>query len=165
MPTAAASSATLHDGVQQHLVALAVNLQLATRLVDADPAAAKALLDEMGRDVQQALDETAELAQRIYPPLLEAGGLAAALRAAAASAGVPSSVEVAADARLPARGRAGAVYFCCLEALEHAGAGARATITVRDEEGALAFEVVEDGDAPRRDSTGCATASRRSAAG
>ena len=91
----------LHEGVQQHLVALAVNLQLAGRLVDADPAAAKALLDEMARDVQQALDETAQLAQRIYPPLLEAGGLAAALRAAAASAGVRASVEVAAGASYP----------------------------------------------------------------
>ena len=117
----------LHDGPQQHLVALAVNLQLARRLADADPAAAKALLDEMGRDVQQALDETGELAHRIYPPLLEAGGLAAALRAAAASAGIPTHIEVTADARYPPE-VAGAVYFCCLEVLERAGDGARATV-------------------------------------
>ena len=104
------------------------------QLADVDPAAAKALLDEMGRDVQQALDETARLAQRIYPPLLGAGGLAAALRAAAVSAGVPAPVDVAADARYPPE-IAGAVYFCCLEALEHAGDGARATVTVRDERG------------------------------
>jgi signal transduction histidine kinase len=134
----------LHDGPQQHLVALAVNLQLARRLTDADPAAAKALLDEMRRDVQQALDETGELAHRIYPPLLEAGGLAAAVRAAAASAGVPTRIEVATGAGYPPE-VAGAVYFCCLEVLERAGDGARATVTVRDEEGALAFEVVEDG--------------------
>src|SRR6476469_4046720 len=74
----------LHSGVRQHLVALAVNLQLTGSLVDADPAAAQTLLDEMARHVQQALDETARLAQRIYPPLLEAGGLAVALRSAAA---------------------------------------------------------------------------------
>jgi len=71
--------------VQQHLVALAVNLQLAGRLADADPVAAKALVEAMEGDVQQALDETAQLAQRIYPPLLDAGGLAAALRSAASS--------------------------------------------------------------------------------
>src|SRR6266508_5642563 len=65
----------LHEGVQQHLVALAVNLQIAATLTDADPAAAKALLQEMGADVQQAVDETAQLAQRIYPQLLQAGGL------------------------------------------------------------------------------------------
>jgi signal transduction histidine kinase len=112
--------------------------------VDADPGAAKALLAEMGRDVQCALDETAQLAQRIYPPLLVAGGLAAGLRAAAGVAGVRASLEVPAGASYPPE-IAAAVYWCCLEALEHAGAGARATVTVRDEDGAVAFEVVEDG--------------------
>ena len=134
----------LHDGPQQHLVALAVNLQLARQLADADPAAAKALLDEMGRDVQQALDETGKLAHRIYPPLLEAGGLAAALRAAAVSTGIPTRIEVETGARYPPE-IAGAAYYCCLEVLERAGPGARATITVRDEEGTLVFEVAEDG--------------------
>jgi len=134
----------LHEGVQQHLVALAVNLQLAGQSADADLAAAKALLAEMGRDVQRALDETAQLAQRIYPPLLEAGGLAAALRSAAVSAGIRASLEVAAGASYPPE-VAGAVYWCCLEALEHAGAGARVTVVVRVEEGAVAFEIVEDG--------------------
>ena len=134
----------LHESVQQHLVALAVNLQLAGGLVDADPAAAKALLEQMGRDVQQALDEAAQLAQRIYPALLEGRGFAAALRSAAAGAGIPASVDVPAGATYPPE-VAWTVYLCCLEALEHAGAGARAAVTVRDEEGALAFEVVEDG--------------------
>jgi signal transduction histidine kinase len=133
----------LHEGVQQHLVALATNLQLAAGLVDADPAAAKALLEEMGRDAQQALDETAKLAHRIYPPLLGAGGLAAALRSAAVSANVPTRIDVEAHAAYPPE-VAGAVYFCCLEVLERAAAGARAAVTVRDEEGPLAFEVVAD---------------------
>jgi signal transduction histidine kinase len=96
------------------------------------------------RDVQQALDETAQLAQRIYPPLLEAGGLAAALRSAAVNSGIRLSLEVPVGTTYP-REVAGAVYWCCLEALEHAGAGARATVTVREEAGAVAFEVVEDG--------------------
>ena len=134
----------LHEGVQQHLVALAVNLQLADQSADADPAAAKALLAEMGRDVQRALDETAQLAQRIYPPLLEAGGLASALRSAAARVGIRASLEVAGGASYTPE-VAGAVYWCCLEALEHAGAGARVTVVVRVEEGAVAFEIVEDG--------------------
>jgi signal transduction histidine kinase len=131
----------LHAGVQQHLVALAVNLQRASTLVDADPAAAKALLEELGHDVQQALDETAQLAERIYAPLLGAGGLAASLRSAAMRAGISVSVEVAAGASYSPE-IAGTVYLCCLEALEHAGA--RATVEVRDEEGMLAFEVVGD---------------------
>jgi signal transduction histidine kinase len=130
--------------VQQHLVALAVNLQLAGRLADADPAAAKALLEAMEGDVQQALDETAQLAQRIYPPLLDAGGLAAALRSAASSVGVAASVEVAVHASYPPD-IAATVYHTCLELLEHAGAGARVTVAVREEEAGLAFEVVEEG--------------------
>jgi signal transduction histidine kinase len=144
----------LHATVQQHLVALAVNLQLAGGSVDADPAAAKALFEEMGRDVQQALDETAQLAQRIYPALLEGRGFAAALRSAAVGAGIPASVEVPAGASYPPE-VAWTVYLCWVDALEHAGAGARARVTVRDEEGALAFEVDEDGvarsTAPRSD--------------
>jgi signal transduction histidine kinase len=134
----------LHNGVQQHLVALAVNLQLADQSMDTDPAAAKSLLAAMSRDVRQALDETAELAQRIYPPLLEAGGLAVALRSAAVSAGVRASLDVVAGASYPPE-VAAALYWCCLEALEHAGVGGEATVTVRDEDGAVAFEVIEDG--------------------
>jgi signal transduction histidine kinase len=134
----------LHEGVQQHLVALAVNLQLAGGLVDTDPAAAKALLNEMGRDVQEALDEAAQLAQRIYPPLLEAGGLATALRSAAANAGIRASVDVSAGTSYPPE-VAGTVFFCCLEALQQTGAGENATVTVRDEEGTVTFEVVGDG--------------------
>ena len=121
---------------------------------DADPAAVKALLD----DVQQALDEAAQLAQRIYPPLLEAGGLAAALRAAATSAASAIRLDVPAGGSYPPE-VAGAIYWCCLAALERAGA--HATVTVRDEDGAVAFEVAADGSASRTGSTRSATASRR----
>jgi signal transduction histidine kinase len=129
--------------VQQHLAALAVNLQLAETLTDDDPAAAKALLEDLGRDVVAALQEAAELAQRIHPSLLEARGLAVALRSAAASAGVRASLELAAGASYP-RDIVEAIYWCCLGAFEHAGAGAQATVTVREEEESVAFEVVED---------------------
>jgi signal transduction histidine kinase len=135
---------TLHDGVQQHLIALAVNLQLAGRLADGDLMAAKALLEEMEGDAQRALDEAAQLAQRIYPALLEAGNLAAALRSAAASAGISASVHVTAGARCSPE-VAASVYLCCLAALAPAAVGTRATVTVREDERELAFEVVADG--------------------
>jgi signal transduction histidine kinase len=96
----------------------------------------------MGREVQLALEETGKLAHRIYPPLLEAGGLGAALRAAAVNAGVPTLIEVETATRYPPE-IAGAVYFCCLEVLEHAGEGARATIDVRVEGDAVRFEIAE----------------------
>jgi len=133
----------LHDGPQQQLVALAVNLQLARRLADHDPVATAALLDEMGRDVREALDGSRRLAERIYPPLLESGGLGVALRSAAEGAGIQTSVHVAADA-YPAE-VARTVYFCCVEALERMGRGAHSAVTVREEEGALVFDVVGDG--------------------
>lgn len=130
----------LHGGVQQSLVALAVNLQLGAALVETDPAAAKSLIEEMGRDVQQALGETTHLAQRIYPTLLEPGGLAAALRSAA-SVGTRTSVQIAGDASCPPE-VAATIYFYWLELLE---SGARATVNVRAEQGALAFEFLHDG--------------------
>ena len=134
----------LHDGVQQDLVALAVNLQLARQLLDSDVAAAKTLLEEMGEHVQVALDETAQLAQRIFPPLLEVG-LGVALRSAVSRAGIPVSVEVAAPARYPSV-VAGTVYLCCLEALERAKRGSRASVAVRELDGELAFDVVTDAE-------------------
>jgi signal transduction histidine kinase len=128
----------LHEGVQQQLVALAVNLQHARKLADTDLVRAKTLLDEMGRDLQQALDELRQLAQRVYPPLLESGGLAAALRSAAASAKVSAVVEVDARGSLPP-GIALTIYGCWLEALEQAEGDM--AISVRESSGEVAFEV------------------------
>ena len=133
----------LHEGVQQDLVALAVNLQLAGGLVESDPAGAKQLVDELARDVRRSLDETAQLAQRIYPPLLESGGLGAALRAAAVSLGVRASIEVAeGDGYPPEVVRA--LYFCGVAALERVGPDGRATLAIRAEAGAPAFDVATD---------------------
>jgi signal transduction histidine kinase len=133
----------LHDGPQQHLVSLATNLQLARRLVQDDPAGAAALLDEMRRGVREALDAARTLAHRIYPPLLDEGGLGVALRHAAASVGVATNVQVAPGLSCSPE-IAGAVYFCCLETLERlsAHAEARATVIVREEDEALLFEIV-----------------------
>lgn len=137
----------LHDGAQQHLIALAVNLQLARLLADSDPAAAKTLLEEIERNVREALDDVRRLAQAIYPPLLDRG-LAEALRGAASDAVIPTRVEATALERCPPELEA-TVYFCCLEALqtaaEHPEPGERATIRAWHEQGALRFEVIVDG--------------------
>ena len=87
----------LHEGVQQDLVGLAANLEVAAGSVDSDPAAAKALLDELQREARRALTEMQELATRVFPPLLEAGGLVAELRAAASRAGVQAQIDVDVD--------------------------------------------------------------------
>jgi signal transduction histidine kinase len=135
----------LHESVQQQLVGLATGLELAAGSVDRDPAAARRLLAEMAHDTAEALERTRELAHRIYPPLLEAGGLVAALRSAAAYAGVPIQIDIEPGAAYPPA-IAGAAYFCCLDVLEHLEAGTSAAVTMRTQEGVLAFEVVTDGE-------------------
>ncbi len=136
---------SLHDGVQQQLVGLAANLELASGSVDADPAAAKELLAEMARDIEDAMDQTRELADRIYPPQLEVGGLVVALRSAAADANVPARIEITRDQTYPPE-VAGALYFCCRDLLESVSAGSTVAITAQSDGGALAFDIVVDGD-------------------
>ena len=130
----------LHDGVHQHLIALAVNLQLAGQASDSDTASAKKLLEEMSRDVQHALDELSLLAQRIYPATLEAGGLGTLLRSAAVSAGVPASVDVAAPSNHPPE-VVMTLYLCWLKVLTCGSGETRASIRVRESEDVLAFEL------------------------
>ena len=124
---------------------LAANLEVAMGSVDSDPAAAKALLDELQRETRRALTEMQELANRIFPALLEAGGLVPELRAAAGRAGVP--VKLVADAHLTVPPEiAGAVYFCALDAFERAPAGTPVVVSFRGEEGGVTFEIDTDGD-------------------
>jgi signal transduction histidine kinase len=130
----------LHNGVHQHLVALAATLQLARLSADSDPAAVDALLEEMDRDVRQALDATALLAQRIYPSTLELGGLAALLRSAAVHARVPATVDVAAGSSY-APELAMTVYLCWLAILASATTETQVTINVREVDDALTFEL------------------------
>jgi signal transduction histidine kinase len=130
----------LHDGVHQLFVALAVDLQLLGQALESDLAAARTLLEEMGRDVQRGLDETVLLAQRVYPPMLGAGGLAPLLRSAAVAAGVPASVDVATGPDHPPEIEM-TVYLCWLATLARATSETRVTIRVCDGEDALAFEV------------------------
>ena len=136
----------LHRGVQQHLVALAVNLQLAGMQGAADPDGAKAAIEDMRRAVEQAVAEAAELAQRIHPPLLEAG-LAVAVRESVTSLGFPVSVKVETTALCPS-GVARTVLLCCRQLLEHPAAGAPAGVNVREEDGNVVVDVVVGGAAP-----------------
>jgi signal transduction histidine kinase len=132
---------SLHDGLQQQLVALAVQLRRARDLVDDDPAGAKASLAESAEIVRESIASAANLAQQIYPPwLVDGRGLAIALRSAAdrAEAGATISVSLASSqsAELIAQ-----VYWCCLEALSMVLPGAQVTIGVTTDEDAIRFAV------------------------
>ena len=120
----------LHGGVQQHLTALAASVRL--------PGAG---LDQVARDVELAMAEAQRLAQRIYPPLLDSGGLVVAIRSAAASANVPTRLDADSYASYPPE-VARAVYLCCLEVLERAAPETEAAVLVHEEGGAVAFEIV-----------------------
>ena len=138
----------LHDGAQQRLVALAVKLRLARRLVDADLDQARGMLDELRDEVKDAVEELRNLAHGIYPPLLLDQGLAAALGSAAQRATIQTRVEAGPVGRYPADLEA-AAYFCCLEALQnamkHAGPEATAVVRAWEEGGTLRFSVSDDG--------------------
>ena len=138
----------LHDGAQQHLVALAVKVKLVKNLVEADPNTAKSMLEELGGDVQEAVQQLRDLAHGIYPPILVDRGLGPALESAVTKAALPTSV-VAEGVQRHGQEIEAAIYFCVLEALQnagkHAGEGATAVVTVKEEPGALMFEVADNG--------------------
>jgi signal transduction histidine kinase len=137
----------LHDGAQQRLIALRINLALAEENLAADPAAALERLHELGHEADDALEELRSLAQGVYPSLLADRGLDDALRSLAAGGPVPVHVAVDGLTRHAIEIES-AVYFTCVEALQnamkHAGADA---IWIRLEQTPhrLRFEVRDDG--------------------
>jgi signal transduction histidine kinase len=137
----------LHDGAQQHLVALAVNVRLVRDQVIEDPEAAVAALDEIAGEVKATVQELRDLAHGIYPPLLMDNGLPEALRAVAARSPLEVETSVEGIGRFSAE-REAAVYFCCLEALQNAAKHApesHVVLHVWEEEGGLLFTVSDDG--------------------
>jgi signal transduction histidine kinase len=137
----------LHDGAQQHLVALAVNLRLARDVVLDDPPAAAEMLGELTEAVQDTIRELRELAHGIYPPLLVDSGLTEALRAVASRSPLDVAVVTDGIGRYDGDVEA-AIYFCCLEALQNAGKhapNAHVTVRVWEDAGGLLFEVRDDG--------------------
>jgi signal transduction histidine kinase len=137
----------LHDGAQQHLVALAVNLRLTRDLVTDDPETAALMLDQLADEVKATIQELRDLAHGIYPPLLADSGLGEALRAAGRRSALPVTVSAAGIGRYRLEIES-AIYFCCLEALQNAAkhaAGASAEVRLWEESGGLLFSVCDDG--------------------
>ncbi len=137
----------IHDGAQQHLVALAVKLRLAKTALLKDPEHGRRMLEEIRGEVDAALDTLRSLALGIYPTLLEEQGLPAALAAQYTRGDVPVRMETDGIGRYPIELEA-AVYFCTLEALQNATKYARAsaiTIAFHERDGALEFSVSDDG--------------------
>jgi signal transduction histidine kinase len=137
----------LHDGAQQRLVALALNLRMAEqRAEDGDPTAVE-LVRQAGEEANLALKELRDLARGIHPAILTNRGLPAALEDLASRATLPVDVVATPDERLPGAVEA-AAYFVVSECLANIGKHARAetaTVAVSVGAGRLTVEVSDDG--------------------
>ena len=137
----------IHDGAQQHLVALMVQLRVARTLVRRDPERARRLAGDLRGIVRETLETLSDLAQGIHPPVLTAHGLVAALRRQETNPSIHVSIEDGGVGRYGAEVEA-AAYFACLEALNNAAkhaAGANVSVRLVEEDGDLVFSVRDDG--------------------
>jgi signal transduction histidine kinase len=137
----------LHDGAQQRLVALALNLRMAEqRAVDGDPTAVD-LIRGAGEEANLALKELRDLARGIHPAILTNRGLPAALEDLASRATLPVEVVASPAERLPGAVEA-AAYFVVSECLANIGKHSNAeeaTVAVRAQDGHVTVEVSDDG--------------------
>jgi signal transduction histidine kinase len=137
----------IHDGAQQHLVGLMVQLRVANRVVHRDPDRARRIMGDARDIVAESLERLAELARGIHPRFLTAEGLAGALLRQHRNPSLHVTVEDEGVGRYQAEVEA-AVYFTCLEALNNAAkhaAGANAVVRLAEEDGHLVFSVSDDG--------------------
>jgi signal transduction histidine kinase len=138
----------LHDGVQGHLVAVQIQLQLVEELAEKDPRALRPGLAEASELLQAAIDQTRNLVQGVYPTTLRDLGFASALTAAAHEMPVEVTIQADLQRRFTPEVE-NAVYFCSVEALQnvakHCGPGARVHVILSDRSGALDFVLADNG--------------------
>jgi signal transduction histidine kinase len=137
----------LHDGAQQRLVSMALNLRLARAKLNEDPLAAEQLLASAGEELDSALEELRELARGIHPAVLTDRGLGTALQTLANRAPVPVELGELPDERLPEAVEL-AAYFVVAEALTNVAKYAEAshaTVQVERHNGRVVVEVADDG--------------------
>src|SRR3989442_2625632 len=136
----------LHDGAQQHLVALKIKVGLAEAAAEPE-SKARPILARLKHDADEALDNLRELARGIYPPLLASDGLQAALASHIRRLAIPVNLWVDDVPRQP-REVEGAVYFCCLEALQNVVKSAEASavdLHISTDKSMLTFRVEDNG--------------------
>jgi PAS domain S-box-containing protein len=136
----------LHDSAQQRLVALRIHLSVAGERVER--ADERAMLERLGTEVQDAIDDLRTVAHGIYPQVLAEGGVGAALTEVARRAPLRVRVRDGWSARRSEAIEA-TVYFCCLECLQntakHGGPGVSATVRLSERPGRVGFVVEDDG--------------------
>jgi PAS domain S-box-containing protein len=137
----------LHDGAQQRLVSLTLDVQVARRQVERQPQAAAPFLERLGKEPAEASAELRELARGIHPAVLTDRGLAPAIAALAARTPVPVEVLDVPEERLPTATEITA-YYTVSEALTNVvkyARATRATVRLAAEDDTLVVEVRDDG--------------------
>lgn len=137
----------LHDGVQQQLVALGIDIGRARQRLAEDPEAATALLDDALAKVRSAVGELRVIGRGLHPAVLDDRGLDAALSSIVASASIPIDVTVDVDSALP-EDVAAAAYYVVNEAVANIQKHARArtaSVIVDTNGGLLTVTVRDDG--------------------
>jgi signal transduction histidine kinase len=137
----------LHDGAQQRLMALGINLRLARDRIGSDPPEAAALLDASLEELNEATGELRELARGIHPAVLTDRGLEAALHGLAGRSPVPVELVQTPGERLPSSVES-AVYFVVAEALTNVARYAQArtvSVSVARSNGNVNVQVSDDG--------------------
>ena len=137
----------LHDGAQQRLVALALQLRLVEAALEDNPEHARALLTDANAQLDEALDELRELARGIHPAILTDRGLGPAVEALATRAPLPVELTEVPDERLPEPVEA-AAYYVVAEAVTNAAKYAQASnvsISIRRSDGRAVVRVADNG--------------------
>jgi signal transduction histidine kinase len=137
----------LHDGAQQRLVALSLQLKLAAAKLEGDPLRARELLSDAGDELRVALEELRELARGIHPAVLTDRGLDAAVDALVSRTPLPVDVVEMPSGRLPTNVEA-AAYFVVAEGLTNVAKYARAanaSVSVEQVDGHVRVAVSDDG--------------------
>ncbi len=137
----------LHDGVQQRLVALGIDLGLAASKLPDDPDEASALIVDAREKTRTSIGELRVIGRGLHPAILEDRGLDAALSAVVSNAEIPITLSVAPGLRVPMDTEETA-YFVAAEAvsniMKHSRARA-ASVHIHDSEGCLHMEIHDDG--------------------
>jgi signal transduction histidine kinase len=137
----------LHDGAQQRLVALAMELGIAREKLLSDPEGARALIDSSHEDAKLVLAELRDLVRGIHPAVLTDRGLDAAISAIAGRSPIPVEVEVNLRERQPEEVE-GTAYFIVVEALTNVAKHSQATrarVSINRERGWLKVEISDNG--------------------
>ena len=137
----------LHDGPQQRLVSIAMDLGMVRERLNRDPEGARELIDKAHLAAKEAITEMRQVARGIHPPVLTDRGLDAALSALAARAPIPVSVSVTLTGR-PSPTVEAIAYFCVSEALTNVAKHAQARtarVQVFNRDRAIVLQVTDDG--------------------